>query len=100
MAPSLATALNNLKQEQPQKYKLYQLALWLNHESLGYFPIEEDIDNQLALITDLQTIHTPDKFVSVLVSYDLFDRNQKSPIYGAILGDIAWGLASKYLINN
>jgi hypothetical protein len=97
---SVATALNNLKQENPQYYKLYKLAVWLNRQSSDFLSIEEDESKLLDLIVDLQKVHDPDSFVNLIVDYDIFDRNKQFDSYSPTLGEIAWGVASKYLVNN
>jgi hypothetical protein len=90
--------LNDLKVQSPNRYKLYQLALWLNSESSGYVSLQDDIDKQGWIITDLKTITTPEAFTNLLTNYDIWDPNQKSPIDGATLKDVALGLAGQYLI--
>jgi hypothetical protein len=94
---SINTKLNNLK---PQHYKLYKLSMWLHQQCKDHFPLEDDYDKHLDLIEDIQTIDNPDSFVALLENYDIFSSKQASGIPDTTLGDLAWALASKYLINN
>jgi hypothetical protein len=96
---SINTILENLKERYPIRYKLYQLAVWLCHESPSHFPIDDDLDRQINFINELQKIQTADSYMDLLLNYDIFDQHRKSNIYGATLYDIGWGLASRYLNN-
>jgi hypothetical protein len=93
----LKTALNNLKQEKPGYYKLYQTGIWLNQSSPSMYPIVEDYDRHLDFIEELQKVTSPDKFLALLVNCDMFEENRTFNDSDITFGDVAWGLASKYL---